>query len=177
MIKLICRQCGGQMEIDDSRDVAFCTYCGTKHLIRKEVNVTNNYYGGPRGGAMPLPTKESIERAKNYQLYVTVGVLIVIMGVILTVMGFTTLAEKHSWPAWSSLPDYTTPNMALIMPGSGIAMIGVMLMGVGFSYRHVHEMSMAGPPGGTYASRSCAECGMKTDMSSKYCKFCGARQR
>lgn len=30
LIKLVCPQCSGQMEVDDSRENIFCTYCGTK---------------------------------------------------------------------------------------------------------------------------------------------------
>ena len=56
IIKLICKQCGGQMELDDSRDTAFCGFCGTKHLIKEEVinnttihnttqNIVKNFHG------------------------------------------------------------------------------------------------------------------------------------
>ncbi|MDR2865828.1 MAG: hypothetical protein LBV13_00255 [Methanomassiliicoccaceae archaeon] len=50
VIKLVCKQCNGQMELDDSRDVAFCTFCGTKHVIKDEiVNITQNIYHGASG--------------------------------------------------------------------------------------------------------------------------------
>ena len=35
-IPMICPQCGAQIEIDDSRDFGFCSYCGTK-IVRDKI--------------------------------------------------------------------------------------------------------------------------------------------
>jgi len=50
MIKLICEQCAGGIELDDSREFGFCTYCGAKALITPDIthvtqNVTKHVYG------------------------------------------------------------------------------------------------------------------------------------
>jgi uncharacterized membrane protein/DNA-directed RNA polymerase subunit RPC12/RpoP len=174
MIELICKQCGGRMDIDDSQSVAFCSYCGTKHLIKKEVNVTNNYYGGPAGGTMfPSITKESIERAKNYQAYISAGAVLLFVGIIFAIMGFTVFAERHSWFGTS----YTTPNVAFIFLGFTIVSIGIFLIIIGLNYRHIHETSNAESPNGPKASSFCMGCGNRVDPSSMYCKFCGTLQR
>lgn len=36
MIKVKCPECGGTMDIGQNRDMAYCTYCGTKILIHNE---------------------------------------------------------------------------------------------------------------------------------------------
>lgn len=36
MIKVKCPECGGTMDIEQNRDMAYCTYCGTKILIHNE---------------------------------------------------------------------------------------------------------------------------------------------
>ena len=56
IIKLICKQCGGQMELEDSREVAFCSFCGTKHVVKNDIinnttinnttqNIVKNFHG------------------------------------------------------------------------------------------------------------------------------------
>ncbi|MDR0791030.1 MAG: zinc ribbon domain-containing protein [Methanomassiliicoccaceae archaeon] len=168
------------MEIDDSQSLAYCSYCGTKHLIKKEVNVTNNYYGGGgfSGGTVPFPiTEQSIERAKNYRIYFIAGVLLVLTGVILAILGFTVFAERHTWPEWSSFADYTTPNASFIFPGFMAAGVGMFLVVIGLNYRRIHEMSGDGSLNGPGSSSFCTGCGKKIDPSSKYCKFCGTLQR
>lgn len=41
-ITLVCEQCGGQCDLDDSREFGFCNRCGTKILIQSDV-VQNTY--------------------------------------------------------------------------------------------------------------------------------------
>ena len=36
MIKVKCPECGGTMDIGQNRDMAYCTYCGTKIMIHNE---------------------------------------------------------------------------------------------------------------------------------------------
>ena len=40
LVKLICKQCGGQMDIDDSKEIGTCMFCGTKHIIFRESDTT-----------------------------------------------------------------------------------------------------------------------------------------
>ncbi|MCL2797566.1 MAG: hypothetical protein FWD58_05890 [Firmicutes bacterium] len=42
VITLICNQCGGQVNLDDSREFGFCNFCGTKLLIKSDV-IQNTY--------------------------------------------------------------------------------------------------------------------------------------
>ncbi len=37
LVALKCPNCGGSLDLDDSRDFAFCQYCGTKILIQEEI--------------------------------------------------------------------------------------------------------------------------------------------
>ena len=44
----VCENCGGNLSVDDAREVGYCPYCGTKYYTEKIVNnnyVTNNYNG------------------------------------------------------------------------------------------------------------------------------------
>jgi len=41
LIKLICKHCNGQMELDDSLEVATCRFCGTKHVIVRGAKSTD----------------------------------------------------------------------------------------------------------------------------------------
>lgn len=38
LITLRCDHCGGEVQLDDSRDAGFCMYCGTKIVIRDDIN-------------------------------------------------------------------------------------------------------------------------------------------
>ena len=43
LIKLVCPQCGGKMDIDDSREKAFCLFCGTELInFSQKVDITQN---------------------------------------------------------------------------------------------------------------------------------------
>ena len=37
LVALKCPNCGGSLDLEDSRDFAFCQYCGTKILIKEEI--------------------------------------------------------------------------------------------------------------------------------------------
>jgi len=46
IIQLICKNCGGRMDPDNSLKVCHCNFCGTKHIIKDEVvknTIINNY--------------------------------------------------------------------------------------------------------------------------------------
>ena len=46
LIALKCPHCGGDIQLDDSREFGFCLYCGTKIAVRDEVvNQINDYHG------------------------------------------------------------------------------------------------------------------------------------
>jgi DNA-directed RNA polymerase subunit RPC12/RpoP len=40
-IALRCPSCGAEIELDESRDFAFCTYCGTK-MVREKQTIEHN---------------------------------------------------------------------------------------------------------------------------------------
>ena len=42
IIALKCPNCGGNLEFEDSREFGFCQFCGTKVMIREEINKTVN---------------------------------------------------------------------------------------------------------------------------------------
>ena len=39
MIQLTCPNCGAIMEIEDSREFAFCTFCGTKMITKSQIEI------------------------------------------------------------------------------------------------------------------------------------------
>ena len=41
IVTLKCTHCGGDVQLDDSREYGFCMYCGTKILIQQDVNNIN----------------------------------------------------------------------------------------------------------------------------------------
>jgi len=41
LIKLICKHCNGQMELDDSLETATCRFCSTKHIIVRGAGATD----------------------------------------------------------------------------------------------------------------------------------------
>ena len=38
IVTLKCKHCGGDVELDDTREFGFCVYCGTKIMIQQEIN-------------------------------------------------------------------------------------------------------------------------------------------
>ncbi|MDR2091018.1 MAG: hypothetical protein LBP62_05140 [Clostridiales bacterium] len=43
VVTLVCKQCGGSITLDDSREFGFCLHCGTKILIQEEIqNISYN---------------------------------------------------------------------------------------------------------------------------------------
>ena len=45
-IEAVCTNCGGSLNVDDSREFGYCPYCGTQYFTEKIINntyVTNNY--------------------------------------------------------------------------------------------------------------------------------------
>ncbi len=41
LVKGVCPQCGGQLEVDPAQDAAICPYCGTPYVVSKAVNNFN----------------------------------------------------------------------------------------------------------------------------------------
>lgn len=41
IVTLKCTHCGGDVQLDDTREYGFCMYCGTKILIQQDVNNIN----------------------------------------------------------------------------------------------------------------------------------------
>lgn len=41
LVKGVCPQCGGQLEVDPAQDAAVCPYCGTPYVVSKAVNNFN----------------------------------------------------------------------------------------------------------------------------------------
>ena len=37
MVPAICTQCGGKIEVDNSKDAAICPYCGTAFVVEKAI--------------------------------------------------------------------------------------------------------------------------------------------
>ena len=183
IVKLICKQCAGQMEVDDSRTAAFCVFCGTRHIIKDNVNITNNYYGSSAGryddimDMLRPTTGKGIERAKNYSKYIRTGSILLFIGIVLAFMGFTVFA-KSDWYFGT-----TTPDMGIVMLGGFLAFIGLALLALGYQYRYVYEREQDRVSPNVRegfrdtASMSCRRCRNPIDSQSEYCKFCGARQR
>ena len=42
MVPLTCNKCGGNLEIEQGRDIYYCPYCGTKLLLNDSSTVTLN---------------------------------------------------------------------------------------------------------------------------------------
>ena len=42
MIKTSCPNCGAVMEVDENREFAFCTYCGTKIILKSNVEINRS---------------------------------------------------------------------------------------------------------------------------------------
>ena len=36
MVPLVCPNCGGTSDVDESREFAFCSYCGAKIMLRDD---------------------------------------------------------------------------------------------------------------------------------------------
>ena len=44
MVPAICTQCGGKIEVDNSKDAAICPYCGTAFVVEKAINKYKTEY-------------------------------------------------------------------------------------------------------------------------------------
>ena len=38
LIPAVCPNCGGKLQVDPSADTTTCQYCGTEHIIRRDVS-------------------------------------------------------------------------------------------------------------------------------------------
>lgn len=46
-----CTNCGGELQIDNTKDAAVCPYCGSAFIIEKAVNLYNQTYNiNTKGG-------------------------------------------------------------------------------------------------------------------------------
>ena len=49
LVQAKCTNCGANLEVDNSKDAAICSYCGTPFIVEKAINnynVTNNFHAG-----------------------------------------------------------------------------------------------------------------------------------
>lgn len=75
IVHLICSHCGGQLELPDDRNFAFCMHCGTKCVIKDDPHVTNNYttinqkivYGSEMGERKEEKKENYLEKAKLFR--------------------------------------------------------------------------------------------------------------
>ena len=67
MITVNCPNCGASMDIDESREFAFCTFCGTKILTDKKVEIDRNKeINNLLTRAYEYEEKKDYIRAKDY---------------------------------------------------------------------------------------------------------------
>lgn len=65
----VCENCGGNLSVDDAREVGYCPYCGTKYYTEKIVNnnyVTNNYNGATIIQNQAVSVDNYIKLAEQY---------------------------------------------------------------------------------------------------------------
>lgn len=43
LVSAKCLECGGELQVDNSREAAVCQYCGTPFIVEKAINHYNNY--------------------------------------------------------------------------------------------------------------------------------------
>ena len=65
-VPAICTQCNAEIQVDPSRDAAFCLYCGTPFVVEKAVNLyqtTNNITAQTVNIVAPVPDRDFEIRA------------------------------------------------------------------------------------------------------------------
>ncbi|MCL2540126.1 MAG: hypothetical protein FWE53_01675 [Firmicutes bacterium] len=67
VITLICPQCGGQVGLDDSKEIGFCNHCGTKMIIKDEI--TNNTYNTTHNVTRSTNVKQNITKVIHGNVY------------------------------------------------------------------------------------------------------------
>ena len=69
IISLICKNCGGQLDPDDSLKICFCEFCGTKHIIKDEIvknTVINNYVQSVKNVCELIADGETLLKLKHF---------------------------------------------------------------------------------------------------------------
>ena len=70
LVALKCPNCGGSLDLEDSRQFAFCQYCGTKIMIKEEVEKQNVVIDDSKKVAGWIDTaKMFIERGNKEECY------------------------------------------------------------------------------------------------------------
>lgn len=91
MIPMICPKCGASLEVKDGTTQCFCTYCGTKILIKddsvKTININKTEYDKTKVEMMKLKTELEKERQKSKRrsiLYDNLGALFILLFLLIS---------------------------------------------------------------------------------------------
>lgn len=105
MVAAKCPQCGADIEIDSSRESAFCTYCGAKIILTNEnehvyrhvdeaaLRKTENEYALEMK-KLEVSEKHREEVKKNRRIRVIIATFLLIIGLILL---FLLFALERDW--------------------------------------------------------------------------------
>ena len=101
MISLVpvkCPQCGADLEIEDGRETAFCTYCGAKIIINDENRFTYRHIDDARVKhaeteqmvkmkQMEMAEKKRVDALKTKVLKIKISLALAAIGIILMIVG------------------------------------------------------------------------------------------
>jgi len=99
LIPIRCPKCGANLNIEEGRSTAFCTYCGTKILIHNENEHIYRHIdeAGIKKAEtdqmmmlkkMELAEKNRVDREKTKKLKVIISLSMAVLGMLLMVLGF-----------------------------------------------------------------------------------------
>ena len=67
MKQVKCPNCGASMEIEESREFAFCSFCGTKIIVKEDVSINrDNEINNLLNRAYEFEMKHDYEKAREY---------------------------------------------------------------------------------------------------------------
>ncbi|MDR2202479.1 MAG: leucine-rich repeat protein [Clostridiales bacterium] len=107
VITLICKQCGGQISLDDSKRFGFCSHCGTKILLQDEIN--NITYSTQQNITKIIHGREKTEAEefiRNGDIFLTLGETEKAAGAYKKAVE----ANPGDWRVWFSLVRFYTKN-------------------------------------------------------------------
>ena len=100
-IALRCPSCGAEIELDESRDFAFCSYCGTKivrdkQIVEHNVNVRINHDTGwavdklTQDPTIPSVTPKKKNKVHSkWKIWLIVFICVCVFNIILLSMGLS----------------------------------------------------------------------------------------
>lgn len=126
-VSVKCPDCGATLEIENNRQQAFCTYCGTKVIIHNDRERTYRYVDEAevknaeterivRLKQLEFEEKQREEDAKTAKLKIKIASILAVIGVLMAILGCISGFASGD----SNSPGYMIGAIGLVVSWSGV---------------------------------------------------------